>query len=205
MAQGAHCYLYGGASKDLICGKTPYDYDLLCTLSDSQLKRLYPDSMQLAHCNHTYRLVSNGESYDVTLYHPSFNLEAMLNNLDFTVNILCIDSKGRVSDPLNVGLSHLNSRTLAIIGGFHRYDEDPTRILRAIYLLVYDELMLSPDEHEKIKQCVPLLEKCAMGRIIPLLSKLFSRGRSARAFEILLEFQLDHLFFPENCNALEKT
>jgi len=117
---------------------------------------------------------------------------------DFTVNALyyCVRDFS-VHDFCN-GVEDLKHRVLRIIGKAEtRYREDPVRMLRAVRLAAKLDFSIDPATAAPILSLRQLLHNVPPARLFDEILKLFMAGFGVVTFQLLHEFTLFELLFPD--------
>lgn len=139
-AQGASCYLVGGAVRDMLMNKEPQDFDLATSLEPNMLKALFAQAVDIGGKYGTIRLAQaeitpfRAEGAYTDSRHPSsvhfgVGILSDLARRDFTINAIAYDGEVLI-DPYG-GQADIKARILRCVGDAHeRFDEDALRILR---------------------------------------------------------------------------
>lgn len=145
--KGYKAYIVGGCVRDLIMGKTPYDWDITTSALPEEILEVfssyYTIPTGIKHGTVTVRL--NGQNYEVTTFrkdgdykdsrHPEnvdfvTSIEEDLKRRDFTVNSMAYSENEGLID-LYGGLSDINNKIIRAVGNpYERFSEDTLRILR---------------------------------------------------------------------------
>lgn len=183
--QQAHIYLVGGSLRDLLCGETCADWDLV---TDGEAHKL---ARQLANrLGGTYAYLHEKASRIVLCSSDSavpqmldisplygMSLEQDLRARDFTMNALAVPLADVVSylsgsltsidhlltDPLH-GYDDLQHRLLRVVDR-EVFRHDPLRLLRALRQAKRYHLTLTPETRALMKRDTPLLPCVAAERI----------------------------------------
>lgn len=197
---GAH--IVGGCVRDMLIGKAPTDYDITTSAMPDEVKAVFSDYRMLdTGLKHgTVTLLYQGAPYEITTYrtegaytdnrHPdsvSFtrNLELDLSRRDFTVNAICADAEGRLTDMFS-GVADIESRTIRAVGNAaERFSEDALRILRAIRFSATLGFELDCDTSAAVHSHRFLLSGISGERIYSEIMKLLG---GAGAYRVLSEY-----------------
>jgi poly(A) polymerase len=122
---------------------------------------------------------------------------------DFTVNALYYTVRNfEVHDYVD-GLADIDLRCLRMIGDpEQRYKEDPVRILRALRLAAKLNFKLAPETEAPIRDCAALLDSIPAARLFDEFMKLFFAGQGERTYELLQEYGVFGILFPQTARAL---
>jgi tRNA nucleotidyltransferase (CCA-adding enzyme) len=184
-AAGFEAYLVGGCVRDMIMGKTPYDYDVTTSATPEEIISVFPKTFY-ENTFGTVGVVINHESeeeqvVEVTPFrtestysdkrHPdnvsySKKIEDDLKRRDFTVNALAYRvSTGELVD-LFGGLKDIETKTLKAVGSpEERFEEDALRIIRAVRFSASLGFHVEQNTQEAIKKMAAGLEAISNERI----------------------------------------
>lgn len=194
---GYTAHIVGGCVRDMLIGKAPTDYDITTSATPDETKEVFSDfrTVDTGIKHGTVTLIYNGTPYEITTYrtegaysdnrHPdsvSFtrNLSLDLSRRDFTVNAMCADKDGNLTD-LYGGLGHLSAGIISAVGcAKERFFEDALRILRAIRFSSTLGFSLDAETAAAVHECLPLLDNVSVERTYSELYKLVC-GKSAYA------------------------
>ena len=147
-AAGFEAYAVGGAVRDSLLGKEPFDWDVTTSALPEQVMELFGEEAIPTGLKHgTVTVLRQGERIEVTTYrkdgeyadhrHPvavefTPSLEEDLQRRDFTVNAMALTTEGEVIDPFG-GQEDRKSGVLRAVGNAaQRFEEDALRILRGL-------------------------------------------------------------------------
>lgn len=208
---GFEAYAVGGAVRDSLMGKTPFDFDITTsakpeeTMSVFSGYRTFPQGIK----HGTVSVIIEGEVLEITTFRQdgdyadhrrpdsvifSARLEDDLSRRDFTVNAMAYNDEDGIVD-LFGGMEHLKSRTLASVGNAEeRFEEDALRILRALRFSSVLDFDIDGSTALAIKKKAHLLSFVSRERISVELKKLLTGVRVERilnefrsVFEVLFE------------------
>lgn len=141
---GFEAYLVGGYVRDLLVGKTSYDIDICTNATPKELLPLFPNAssknlggidFKEDECHFeitTYRKEIKYKDRKPVEYVYVDSLEEDIVRRDFTVNAICMNSKGEFIDLVG-GIPDLQNNKIKMIGDIPtKIKEDPLRILRGI-------------------------------------------------------------------------
>ncbi|MBR2484405.1 MAG: tRNA nucleotidyltransferase, partial [Oscillospiraceae bacterium] len=145
---GFEAYAVGGAVRDSLLGKEPFDWDVTTSALPEQVMERFGDAAIPTGLKHgTVTVLQNGERIEVTTYrkdgdyadhrHPvavefTPSLREDLQRRDFTVNAIALSWDGIVIDPFE-GQADLAAGVLRAVGDAEqRFEEDALRILRGL-------------------------------------------------------------------------
>ena len=186
---GYTAHIVGGCVRDMLIGKAPTDYDITTDATPEEIKTAFSDfrTVDTGIKHGTVTLIYNGAPYEITTYriegaysdnrHPdsvSFtrNLSLDLSRRDFTVNAMCADKDGNLTD-LYGGAEHLSAGVISAVGcAKKRFSEDALRILRAIRFSATLGFKLDAETAKAAFECASLLDNISVERIYTELYKL---------------------------------
>lgn len=117
---------------------------------------------------------------------------------DFTVNALFYDIRDFSLIDFVGGLEDLNRRVIRFIGDPGvRCVEDPVRMVRAVRFAAMLDFSFAPDAAQAIREHAPTLALANRSRLYEEVQKLFFCKAAQRAYELLREFGLYEVLFPE--------
>lgn len=184
---GHKAYIVGGCVRDLLCKKTPNDYDITTSALPEQIKTLFEKTIATGLKHGTVTVIVNGEMIEVTTFrteaeykdsrHPekvSFvtDVKADLARRDFTINAICYNHTEGIIDCFG-GKNDINLKTLRAVGDAKtRFSEDALRILRLFRFAATLEFAIEENTLNAAIKCAPLLQKISAERIFAELKKL---------------------------------
>ncbi|SFP70500.1 poly(A) polymerase [Nitrosomonas cryotolerans] len=202
---GYTAYIVGGATRDLLLGLKPKDYDVATNATPEEIRALFRRSriigrrFRLVHVMCGIEVVEvstfRGHSPIDTSNHTSSNHidqhgRLLRDNVfgnqeedavrrDFTINALFYDPVSEeIHDYLN-GYQDIKARRLRIIGSpIQRYREDPVRMLRAVRLAAKLEMQIDAATAEPICNLAPLLQNVPPSRLFDEMLKLLLSGHA---------------------------
>ena len=203
---GFESYLVGGFPRDFYLGKESIDYDICTNATPKQLKEIFGESMIPQEQYGSVTLILNDYRFEITTYRHDIkylnnrkpveieyidNLLDDLKRRDFTMNTMCIDSKGNLIDLLN-GKDDINNKIIRTVGDAdYKIFEDSLRILRAIRFATTLHFELSPDLKNAIIKHKDLLKKLSYYRKKEELDKIFSSPNVMYGISLIKDLGLD--------------
>ena len=157
-SEGYEAFIVGGFIRDKLLGNNSSDIDVITNASPQEVARIFElNQDDKFGCVN----IKNSEyNIDITTYRREENyighrpkkviyVKDLLTDLkrrDFTINAICMNSKGQIIDPFD-GIEDLNNRLIRVIGSIKKkFSEDPVRILRAIRFSILYDLKIRDDE-----------------------------------------------------------
>lgn len=144
-AHGYEAYAVGGCVRDMLCGKTPYDYDITTSAMPNTIEDMFERTVPTGIKHGTVTVIVGGRAVEVTTFRSDGDytdrrrpdsvkfvpeLKQDLARRDFTVNALAYNDRLGVCDFYG-GLEDMGNRVLRAVGDPEkRFREDALRILR---------------------------------------------------------------------------
>ncbi len=200
ISNGHSAYIVGGCVRDLLCGKTPHDYDITTSALPSETQSLFDKTVATGIKHGTITVIIDGEQIEVTTFrtessyndnrHPESvdfvrDVSEDLARRDFTVNAMCYNTHEGLID-LFGGQEDIKNKILKAVGDAKtRFCEDALRILRLFRFAATLEFIIEKSTFDAAIECAPLLknisaeriftelQKAAMGNNTAVLSSLF--------------------------------
>ncbi len=201
---GYEAYIVGGFVRNKLIGMTSNDVDICTSATPKEVKEIFKSSSSdnYGSVSITYKNIS----FDITTFRKDIkyennrtpielkyikSLKKDLLRRDFTINTLCINSKGEVIDTLNV-MDDLNKRIIKTVGNpKYKLKEDALRILRAVRFSSILDFTIEEKTKHYLKAYGYLLKKISFQRKKEELDKIFSNVNNQKGIELLLELGLD--------------
>ena len=222
-------YLVGGGVRDFLLGKTPKDFDVATNATPDQICALFKRARIVGRRFQIVHVRMGPEVFEVTTFRAahddadsagqaSQNAEGMLTRdnvygggveddakrRDFTLNALYYNHKDRCVYDYCGAWDDVKAKRLRIIGdAATRYREDPVRMLRAVRFLGKLPLSVDTATEDPIFDLGHLLADVSSSRLFDEVLKLLQAGHGADTFELLWEYGLHQVLFPEASAILE--
>lgn len=142
---GHEAYIVGGCVRDMLLGKTPFDYDVTTSATPEETISLFEKTVPTGIKHGTITVIVENEPIEVTTFrteseyidnrHPESvtfvtNLREDLARRDFTVNAMAFNNNSGLKD-FFCGKQDLENKVLRAVGDPEkRFSEDALRILR---------------------------------------------------------------------------
>jgi poly(A) polymerase len=217
---GFDAWLVGGCVRDLLMGLTPKDFDITTNARPEQIKRVFRRARIIGKRFKIVHVMSRGETIEVSTYradegrsaHRHTNEKGRLerDNLygeslvedvfrrDFTVNALYYSVNDFSIRDYCEGYDDLKDGLLCMIGEpVVRYREDPVRMLRSVRFAVKLGFQIEEETRAPIRQLAHLLEDISHARLYDEVLKLFHSGKGLQTFEMLRQYGLFGVMFPQ--------
>jgi hypothetical protein len=188
---GEHCYVVGGAIRDLLLGVEPADADVACRDALAAARRFggrlvrLGDGEQLS----AYRVILPEHVYDFAELLGG-ELGTDLARRDFTTNAMAVDLARDVLIDPHGGQRDLAARVVRMIRASN-FDDDPLRMLKGVRMAVKYGFAIEPATLEAIRERAPRIAEVAHERVTYELSVIFSANAFRRAVSLLRETGLD--------------
>lgn len=201
ISNGHKAYIVGGCVRDLLCGKTPCDYDITTSAKPNEIQNLFEKTIKTGIKHGTITVIAGGENIEVTTFrndgtytdsrHPNSvnfvsDVTEDLARRDFTVNAMCYNEYDGLIDCFG-GKADINNRILRAVGDAKtRFSEDALRILRLFRFSATLELGIEQVTFDAAIECAHLLKNISAERIFSELKKS-SMGTNVTALYPLLD------------------
>lgn len=197
---GYEAYLVGGYVRDFVVGKNTYDIDICTNALPKELNKIFPNCLNNKYGGINFKIKKY--NFDITTYRKELqyidrkpteieyinNLFEDIQRRDFTINAICMDSKGFIIDLLN-GMKDIDNRVISTIGDSAiRFQEDPLRMLRAIRFMTVLDFSLSDEIKANIEKYKQLLLEIPVNRIKEELDKILISDNVLKGLNMLKEF-----------------
>lgn len=216
-------YLVGGCIRDLICEKTPHDWDICTSALPEEVMSYFDEVIPTGLKHGTVSVLINKEIYEITTYRQNeiydnshipvsvdFNTDkdgiyADLARRDFTINALAYDPiNDEIIDPFNGYEDLTKNKVIKCVGNANeRFIEDPLRMLRAIRFACYfKDFKIDKSTFKAIIEEKERLKVISAERIYAEIKKMLE-SRYPKNMMMLHFSELDTVFFPEFAVACE--
>jgi poly(A) polymerase len=225
---GYQAFLVGGAVRDLLVGRHPKDFDVATNARPEQIRALFsncrligrrfrlahiyfgPDIIEVA----TFRSGAPQETAASTHSEDGMilqdnqygTLEEDAWRRDFSINALYYNIEDFSLIDYTGGMADLRREQIRIIGDAdQRFREDPVRLLRAIRFSALLNMPICSATQRPMKSLVPMLSNVSSARLFDEIVKLFHCGASTRVWQLMQQFELVALFFPQTLEVEDDT
>jgi len=200
-------YVVGGAVRDLLTGKSVYDWDFTTNATPEEILKLFPN----AYYDNQFGMVGikpeiKGERpLEITTFRTESGysdnrrpdrivwgktLEEDLKRRDFTINAMALGPNNQLIDLFN-GQEDLKKKIIRAVGDPNeRFGEDALRIMRAVRIATQLNFAIENDTLEAIKNNAPTLQNISKERVKDELFKILA---SHHVYEGILLFRLSGL------------
>ena len=195
--EGYEAYVVGGYVRDLLLGISSYDIDICTNATPKELMSIFPSAspknlggidfkikeyhMEIT----TYREEIKYKNRKPIEFNYINNLVLDLKRRDFTINAICMNSKGEIIDLVG-GIDDLSNLKIKMIGNEKvRIKEDPLRILRAIRLATILNFNLDSTLYKEIEENKKLILTLSNTRIKEELDKIMLSKNVKKGLNLL--------------------
>jgi len=208
---GYEAYVVGGCVRDSLLGRKPEDWDITTSASPTQVKQLFPRTIDTGIQHGTVTVMDDKEGFEVTTYridgsyedgrHPkqvtfTSSLEEDLKRRDFTINAMAFSTESGLVD-LFGGLRDLRAGVIQCVGNpAERFGEDALRMMRAVRLAAQLGFTVSDGARGAMRELSPTLAKVSAERIQAELVKMVTAPKP-HFLRLAYECGLTAVFMPE--------
>ncbi len=217
-------YLVGGKVRDILLERTSYDYDFVIRkVEPKDLEKFLAKEGEVNFVGKSFgvfkfipKKYQGFEPIDIALPRTeqsfmtggykdfdvqsdaNLPMEKDLQRRDFTINAMALNLKtGELIDPYN-GLEDLKNKTIKTVGDpKERFQEDYTRMLRAIRFSVQLYFKIEVATYNVIQKMAPNIINMSMERINDELTKIILAPNAEFGLELLQKSNLLKYIIPE--------
>lgn len=217
---GFKSYIIGGFVRDYILDIESNDIDVATNATPKEIKEIFKECCSSSEDYGSVTVIKKGIRFEITTFRKEIgyinnrrpakvqyidDLYQDLLRRDFTINTICMNSKGEIIDYLS-GKNDLDKGIIKTVGGADiKFKEDSLRILRAIRFATILNFSLDKEVADAIKENRGLLKNLSYFRKKEELDKIFASPYAKRGIDILLEFGLDKYLELENLSKVSYT
>ena len=200
--EGYEAYVVGGYVRDLLLGISSYDIDICTNATPKELMNIFPSAspknlggidfkIKEYHIEiTTYREEIKYKNRKPIEFNYINNLVLDLERRDFTINALCMNSKGEIIDLVG-GIDDLSNLKIKMIGDEEvKIKDDPLRILRAIRLATILNFNLDKALYKEIKDNKDLILLLSNTRIKEELDKILLSNNVKKGLNLMNDLGL---------------
>jgi len=199
---GFEAYIIGGYVRDLLVGKESYDIDICTNAIPKELIKIFPkaNTKNLGGIDFkikeyhfeitTYREEIKYKNRKPSEFNYINNLVLDLKRRDFTINTICMNSKGEIIDLLN-GTKDLINYKIKMVGDIDKkLVEDPLRILRAVRIATILNFNIESNLYKALKKYNKKILTLSNTRIKEELDKILLSNNVRKGFKLLEELDI---------------
>ncbi len=203
--KGYEAYVVGGYVRDLLVGISSYDIDICTNATPKELMMIFPNasSKNLGGIDFkikeyhveitTYREEIKYKNRKPVEFNYINNLVVDLQRRDFTINALCMNSKGEIIDLIG-GIDDLSNLKVKMIGDAEeKVKEDPLRILRGIRIATTLNFNLDKNLYKAMEQNKDLVRTLSNTRIKEELDKILLSKNVKKGLNLLDDLGIIHI------------
>lgn len=202
---GFEAYFVGGSVRDHLLGRSINDVDIASSATPSELKKIFPNTVDVGIEHGTILVIYKGTGYEITTFRSESDyvqyrrpesvtfirsLHEDLKRRDFTMNAIAMDSNGKMIDPFNGQADILKKKIVTVGDAAERFQEDALRLMRAIRFVSQLGFELDAETEASLASHSPLLEHIAVERVSAEMVKLLSGSYKEKAMELALQTRL---------------
>ena len=189
---GYEAYVVGGCVRDALLGREPHDWDITTSALPTEVKNVFPRTVDTGLQHGTVTVLCGGTGYEVTTFrvdgvyedgrHPKEvtftpSLKEDLRRRDFTINAMAYNNASGLVD-LFGGQQDLENGVVRAVGDpVQRFTEDALRIMRAIRFSAQLGYEIEPGTLKAAEILAPNLQKISSERIREELEKTLVSDR----------------------------
>lgn len=205
--KGFEAYIVGGFVRDYLLGVSSLDVDINTSATPKEIKKIFKNACLPNEDYGSVTVIYDDIHFEITTYRKELNyignrrpvsieyikdLKEDLKRRDFTINTLCMNSKGEIIDYLN-GKKDLENKLIVCVNNpFISFSEDALRILRAIRFATVLNFQLSIEVKNSIIATKGLLKNLSYDRKKEELGKIFTSENLSYGLSLLKELHLDY-------------
>lgn len=215
---GYEAYIVGGFVRNYCLGQPSLDVDICTNATPKDLSNIFEGAIIPTEKYGAVTLIHQKIRYEITTYRKEIryddyrrpieieyvdNLLEDLKRRDFTINTLCMNSKGEIIDLLN-GKTDLENKIIKTVDDAHNsLSKDVLRILRAIRFATSLDFKLDGAVKKAIIDNGHLLPKLSYTRKKEELTKIFTSPNAEYGVSLLREFNLGQHLELSNLDKLK--
>ena len=197
-------YIVGGFVRDKLLNIKSNDIDICTSATPKEIMELFPNTSSPSYGS--VNIIYKNTNFDITTFRKDIkyqdnripvkikyikSIRKDLLRRDFTINTLCMNKNGKISDFLNA-TPDLNNRLIKTVGNpKYRLKEDALRILRAVRFATILDFEIEEKTKHYLKEYAYLLEKLSYQRKKQELDKIFTSINKEKGIKLLTELEID--------------
>ncbi|MDD2625368.1 MAG: hypothetical protein PHR55_01180 [Bacilli bacterium] len=199
------CYLVGGFVRDFYLCIESKDVDICTNAKSKDLLELFPSAKIPKELYGAVTLFFKDVRFEITTFRKEIKYENRkpieieytnsfiedVKRRDFTINSLCMNSKGEIIDLLN-GKEDIDKKIIRCINDPNvSLKEDPLRILRAIRFSAQLDFELDKNLYKGIKQNKKYLDILSYNRIKSEINKILASKNVKKGIDLIRKLSLN--------------
>ncbi len=201
-------FIVGGYVRDTLLNRKTTDIDICTSATPKEILEIFENVVISDMQYGSVVVVHKGVRFDVTTFRKEIkyennrkpvkikyikDLKKDLLRRDFTINTLCMNSKGEILDILNIK-KDIDDKVLRTVGNpRYRIKEDSLRILRCIRLATVLDFDIEKKTKYFLSKYGYLLNKLSMDRKKEELDKIFLSRNNEKGRKLLIELNLTNV------------
>lgn len=214
---GFQAYIVGGFVRDYYLKKRSIDVDICTNATPYDLSKIFKEALLPNEQYGSVSLIYKRIRFEITTWRKEIRYEdrkpieiEYINDLimdlkrrDFTINTLCMNSKGEIIDELD-GIHDIENKIIRIIEDpIIKLKEDPLRILRAIRFATILDFAIEPALKEAIKKQGYILKKLSYTRKKEELTRIFASPNVQYGIKLMQELGLAEYLELQNLDKIK--
>jgi len=210
------CYIVGGFVRDHYLGIESKDVDICTNAKSKDLLDIFPNSKVPKELYGAVTLFYKEIRFEITTFRKEIKYENRkpveleytnsfiedIKRRDFTINSLCINSKGEIIDILE-GKKDIDNKNIKCINNVDKsLQEDPLRMLRAIRFSSQLDFNLDRELIRGIKKNRKYLEKISYNRRMVELNKIFANKNVKKGIDLIKKLSINKQLMLYDLNKL---
>lgn len=216
-SHGFQVYAVGGFVRDYYMGKKSLDVDICTNATPYDLNHIFKGALMPIEKYGSVTVIFKKVRFEITTYRREIRyknrkpveieyIDDLLMDLkrrDFTINTLCLNSKGQIIDLLN-GIRDIEDKIITTIGNPDlKLKEDPLRILRAIRFATILDFQLDRKLKTSVVRNRKLLKNLSYTRKKEELTRIFASPNAEYGIKLLSELKLDEYLDLPNLKTIK--
>lgn len=209
MKNGYEAYYVGGCVRDRILQRPVVDFDIVTSADTDTIINLFKSNYSVEEVGKTFGVILldgiEVAQYRTEHYNVAGKPEVTIANTmvedagrrDFTVNGLYSSLEGTIFD-LHDGIQDLKDKKIRAIGNpVERFTEDPSRILRGVYLASKLGFTIEPNTRQTMHDMAHLLESVPEELKGKIIKKSIASGTYTQFIREVMDIGLMPFVFPD--------
>jgi tRNA nucleotidyltransferase (CCA-adding enzyme) len=215
--KGFEAYAVGGCIRDVLLNKKPKDWDIATNALTSQVKEIFPKSIDTGINHGTVTIILNKINYEITTFREegkysdrrrpdkvffTESLKTDLSRRDFTINAMAFNPNIGIVDLFD-GISDIKNKIIKTVGKPEdRFSEDALRMLRAVRFSAQLNFQIDAETSKGIISNSKNIDKISVERIRSELEKIVISDYPSKVKELYRLGLMDRIL-PELSKCFE--